>query len=345
MEGESFLNNDEQTVLEEFHRACLDKRTADRIKTILLINKGFTYKQIEEILLLDERTINRYKNLYKNEGIDGLVANNYQGARYKLSDEQIDILKRELNEDIYANSEAICDFIWKRFKVKYTPQGMVQTLHRLGFSYKKAAAVPGKLNEEEQKKFVKRYKRRFLKQKEGEKVYFMDGCHPTFCNRIGYGWIEQGKSFQIKTTDGRKRLNLLGAYNPKDAEPLVREYHTLNAETTKEFLVELRRQNNDVKLYVICDNVPYQHSKIVKAAAKELNIHLLYLPPYSPNLNLIERYWGFLKRKVLTNVYFDSFEVFRKKILTFAQDRSYSLRNELKAYIPEKFHLLNLRTT
>jgi hypothetical protein len=111
MEGDSFLNNNEQTVLEEFHRACLDKKTADRIKTILLINKGFAYKQIEEILLLDERTINRHKNLYKNEGIDGLIANNYQGARYKLSAEQIDILKRELNENIYANSEAICDFI------------------------------------------------------------------------------------------------------------------------------------------------------------------------------------------------------------------------------------------
>jgi DNA-binding NarL/FixJ family response regulator len=64
---ESFLNNNEQTVLKEFHRACLDKRTTDRIKTILLINKGFTYKQIEEILLLDERTINRYKNLYKTK--------------------------------------------------------------------------------------------------------------------------------------------------------------------------------------------------------------------------------------------------------------------------------------
>jgi transposase len=77
MEGAFFLNANEQTVLEEFHKVCLDKKMADRIKTILLINKGFTYKQIEEILLIDEKTINRYKNLYKNEGIDGLAANNH----------------------------------------------------------------------------------------------------------------------------------------------------------------------------------------------------------------------------------------------------------------------------
>jgi transposase len=90
----------------------------------LLINKGFAYKQTEEILLLDERTVNRYENLYKNEGVGGLAANNYQGARRKLSDGRLDILKRELHENACANSEGTCNFIWKRFKVEYTPRGM-----------------------------------------------------------------------------------------------------------------------------------------------------------------------------------------------------------------------------
>ena len=67
-------------VLEEFHRACLDKKTADRIKAVLLISDGFTYPQIKKILLLDERTLNRYKHIYQEQGIDGLAANNYQGA-------------------------------------------------------------------------------------------------------------------------------------------------------------------------------------------------------------------------------------------------------------------------
>ena len=72
-------------VLEEFHRACLDKKTADRIKAVLLISDGFTYPQIKKILLLDERTLNRYKNIYQEQGIDGLVANNYQGRQSTLS--------------------------------------------------------------------------------------------------------------------------------------------------------------------------------------------------------------------------------------------------------------------
>jgi transposase len=78
----------------------VDKKTADKIKAILLMAQGFTYTEIEKILLLDERTLNRYKRLYKSEGIDGLTANNYQGSSYKLSDEQIDLFNNHLNPPV-----------------------------------------------------------------------------------------------------------------------------------------------------------------------------------------------------------------------------------------------------
>jgi transposase len=180
MEGDFYLNDKDRLILEEFHRACLDKKTADKIKAILLIAQGFSYYEIEKILLLDERTLNRYKNLYKHKGIDGLVANNYQGSSYKLSDEQIELLKQELDSKIYWTAEEICEYVKKTFKVSYTVKGMVQTLHRLGYSYKKASSVPGKADKEKQQAFIKRYKRRYKRLAEDEKVYFMDGSHPTF---------------------------------------------------------------------------------------------------------------------------------------------------------------------
>jgi transposase len=161
MEGDFYLNDKDRMVLEEFHRACLDKRTADKIKAILLIAQGFTYLEIEKILLLDERTLNRYKNLYKDEGIDGLVANNYQGSGYKLSNEQIETLKQELDSKIYRTAEEVCEYVWKTCKARYTVKGMVQTLHRLGYSYKKASSVPGKADRGKQELFIKRYKRRY----------------------------------------------------------------------------------------------------------------------------------------------------------------------------------------
>jgi transposase len=336
----SYLDDKERITLEEFHRACLDKKTADKIKAVLLMAQGFTYAEIEKILLLDERTFNRYNRLYQDEGIDGLVANNYQGSRYKLSNEHIKELKQELDSKIYRTAEEVCVYVWKRFKVRYTVQGMVQTLHRIGYSYKKGSTVPGKADTAKQEAFIKTYKRRYKRLSEGKKVYFMDGSHPTFNNHIGYGWIGKGQRFEIKSQDGRKRINLMGAYNPKDGEVVVRDYETLNLEAVIDFLKGLRKKNGGHTLHVICDNARYQHAKEVKTPAKGMNIALVYLPGYSPNLNLIERYWGFLKKRVLINHYYEPYERFKEAILHFSRSKSKRLRRLIQRYIPEKFHII-----
>jgi transposase len=67
---------------------------------------------------------------------------------------------------------------------------------------------------------------------------------------------------------------------------------------------------------------------------------LIYLPGYSPNLNLIERYWGFLKKRILLNHYYQTFEAFREEILQFSQNKSKRLKYLLQRYIPETFHLI-----
>jgi transposase len=228
----------------------------------------------------------------------------------------------------------------KRFKIRYPEQGMVQTLRRLGYRYKKARSVPGKMDVEKQKAFIKTYKRRYGKVGKEGKVYFMDGSHPTYNNHVGYGWIEQGREYGIRSQDGRKRINLLGAYDVKSGEAIVQEYETLNQETTIAFLEEVRRREGEKKLYMICDNVRYQHARAVKEAAKRLKIKLVYLPGYPPNLNLIERYWGYLKKAVMVNKHYETFELFKGAILNFTRNKSKRLRESLKKYIPEKFHLL-----
>jgi transposase len=346
MKEELCLSEKDLIILKEYHRACLDKRTADKIKAILLISQGFTYAEIEKILLLDERTLNRYKVIYEEQGIDGLVANNYQGGSYKLGGEQIELLKEELNSKIYPTAEAVCDYVEKTFGIKYTPNGMVQTLHRLGYSYKRATSVPGKLDEKKQEAFVRVYEKEYKTLPDNEKVYFMDDCHPTFNNHIGCGWVETGKEFRIKSHAGRERINLMGAYEPKSGETVVVDYESnLNQKTTIDFLKILRQKNGEKKLHIICDNVSYQHAGAVKGVAEELDIHLVYLPGYSPNLNLIERYWGFLKKKILVNKYFSSFAEFREAILRFSRSKSQKLKNALRKYIPEKFHLLKQSPT
>jgi transposase len=241
---------------------------------------------------------------------------------------------------LYETAEAVCEYVEKTFGVKYTASGMTPLLRRMGYRYKKTSIVPGKLDPEKQKSFVKRYKRRYKNLSDDEIVYFLDGCHPTYNSHAGYGWIAVGKQFAIKSHDGRKRLNLMGAYNPKTAKVIVRNYHTLNQESTKHFLRRLKALNQGKKIHVIFDNANYYIAKSVKETAKELGIRLVFLPGYSPNLNFIERYWGYMKKKILVNKYYETFEQFTETILAFSRSKSKKLRKALLKYIPEKFHLL-----
>lgn len=334
------LSENERLALTVKHKSCTDKRNADRIKAILLIDKGYTYQQIEEILLIDERTLGRYKRLYLEYGVAGLLADNYKGGFFKLTDDQITLLKKELDSKPYSTAAEICEYVKKTFLIRYTQQGMVQTLHKIGYSYKKTSPIPGKIDIEKQKAFIDTYEKEYKSLPENEKVYFLDGSHPTFNNNFGYAWIKKGTDFPIKTQDGRKHLNLMGAYNPKNQETVITNYETLNREAVLDFLKILRRKNQDYRLHIIWDNVPYQHAKDVKILAEELNINLVYLPPYSPNLNLIERYWGFLRKKVLQNRYYKTFDEFHDAILKFSRKKTKKLKQSLRKYIPEKFHLL-----
>jgi transposase len=93
-------------------------------------------------------------------------------------------------------------------------------------------------------------------------------------------------------------------------------------------------------LHIVLDNARYQHTKGVKETARKLNIPRIYLSAYSPNLNFIERYWGFLKKKVLANKYYETHDMFKEAILRFTRSKSKSLKASLQRYIPEKFHLI-----
>ncbi len=97
--------------------------------------------------------------------------------------------------------------------------------------------------------------------------------------RPAYGWIEKGVDKTLKSNAGRDRLNISGAYSFGDQKLVFREVA----------LLEQGKQDSGEAdtITLPMDNARYNHAKIVKARAEELGITLLYLPPYSPNLNLI----------------------------------------------------------
>ena len=125
----------------------------------------------------------------------------------------------------------------------------------------------------------------------------------------------------VKAAAGRQRLNVLGAWNAVTRELVsVINTATVNADTMCELLRKIAALRlvgphpEDTRL--VLDNAKYQHATAVKALAQELGIPLEFLPGYSPNLNLIERLWKFLKRRALYGRYHPDFTSFRTAIET-----------------------------
>ena len=111
--------------LEDIHRKLSDKKDADKVKAIILLSKGWSYNQIEEALLLDERTMHRYRNKYILGGVEDLLENKYKGKFSKLSEKEKKQLSKELRKNIYPNAASICNFVRKKFGKIFTPQGIV----------------------------------------------------------------------------------------------------------------------------------------------------------------------------------------------------------------------------
>lgn len=336
------LSDAELRSLRVAHREAKNKRSAYRINAMILLGQGWTVTQVAEALLLDEGTIRNYIRRYKKGGIEGLGRDKYKGSEGYLNQAQLRTLDEHLQAHTYLRVEDVIVYVQKRFGVSYTVRGMTDCLHRLGFAYKKPKLVPGKADAEAQQGFVQEYEK--LKENKGveDPIYFMDGVHALH-NPIGaFGWIKKGTDKPIKTNTGRNRVNVNGAINIQNLRIETRMDDRINAESTVELLKRIEKNNPKASvIYVICDNAGYYRSKLVKKYLKEAKIELIFLPPYSPNLNLIERFWKFFKKKVLYQKYYETYKEFRaacKKF--FKQAKSY--KKELRSLLTENFHIMDV---
>ena len=176
-----------------------------------------------------------------------------------------------------------------------------------------------------------------------EVLLFADPVHQIHNNENGYCWQLKGKSNTktVLSNTGRRRLNIIGAINPVTLEPttLLTEENCCS-EVIEVFLEEIRKQYKDAStICLVLDNARYQRSYQVREKAKELNIDLLFLPPYCPNLNLIERLWKHFKKVVMKNKYYQSFQEFEETIYNFFKNFN-TQKEKLMATLSFKFGII-----
>jgi transposase len=338
----NFLQPYQVIAFKQMHARYRDnQKKSDRIKAILLSNKGFGHEEIAEILLVDPTTVRRWHKAFSTGGTESLLKDNYTGGTSKLSFDELFELGLHLDQKIYLTANGICAYVEKEHGVAYTPKGMTSLLHNMGFTYKKPKHVPGKANRQAQEEFIERYD----KLKEGkapeDRIYFMDGVHPMHNSQPAHGWIRKGKQATLKTNTGRQRININGAYDIENQKVVAREDKSVNAQSTIALLEQMLKEQPFGLLYVILDNARYYRSRLVQGFLEENpRIRFMFLPPYSPNLNIIERLWKFFKKQLTYNKYTEKFSVFKKNSMGFFQNIE-KYKAELQTLMTDNFELID----
>jgi len=310
-----FLSDAEQAQLKIQHRHERDGRIRDRIKAVLLFDKGWSMAAIAEALLLSDDAIRDHITDYRES--KKLKPEN-GGSTQKLSIEHSNELAEHLRSQTYLYVKDIIAYVKATCSVTYSVPGMRNWLQRYGFSYKKPALVPGKADGQQQREWIVQYERLKQDLPADETICFMDGVHPTHNVQPAYGWIQKGVRKEVPANSGRSRVNLSGILDVISHKVVIQEDKMLNAEATISFFRKIEAAYPEKKrVHIFCDNALYYRNKAVTEYLQKSKIKLFFLPPYSPNLNPIERLWKWMKERVIYNTYYRDFEDFKLAVFGF----------------------------
>jgi len=225
-------------------------------------------------------------------------------------------------------------------------------LKKIGMKCRRCGWVPGKAMDDEkqceaQQVFHDQKLQPLLDEaKQGKRtVLFVDAAHFVMGAFLGMVWCFT--RLLLPSASGRKRHNVLGAYDPITHEAITVTNDTyINQWVFSEFLDKIAEAyaSTGRPITLVLDNARYQKCQSVADKAKELGIELLYLPPYSPNLNLIERLWRFVKKEVLYSTHYDKFDAFRNSINACIADLGTRYKDNMQSLMTMNFQLFSKKT-
>jgi len=308
-----------------------------RMDVLWLKTNESPHKQIAVIAGVSKNTVPRYLRMYNEGGIDKLREVNFYKPQSDLA-EHTSTIETCFKEHPPASIKETMDKIEELTGLRRSVTQVRKFLKSIGLKRLKAGHVPSKADSDEQERFIdEEIEPRLEEAGTGErKVFFVDAAHFVLAPFLGYLWCFV-RQF-VKAPAGRQRFNVLGAIDAITHELITITNDTyINACSFISLLYKITNRRYSVPVTLVLDNARYQKCKIVWAVAKILNIELLYIPAYSPNLNLIERLWKSVKKKCLYSKYYPDFALFKKAIMDCLNDTDAKYKEELDSLMTLKF--------
>jgi transposase len=335
------LSSEPRAHLEKLVKKTRDVNERNRVCVILGRDDGHSPSEIATILRISESSVYDYQREYDSK--QKTINDPHLGRLCKLTAEQEKELKSHLGQTTYLKVSKICLYVLDNYKVKYTVAGMTNWLKRNGFVYKHPIKVPGKLDPIKQAAFLEKYDKLKADLKEGEKIFFGDAVHPEYQSQCVAGWILKNEVKTLGTTARQERLHFIGAIELTEMQIIAKEYNTVNAVNMLDFLNTLATNTEAKKIHLILDNGSSNKNKEVEKYLKnQSKIQIHYIPPYSPNLNAIERLWRVMREHTTYNKIYPRFCDFTEKIRDFFVTGVVHLKDILKKRINDNFQIIEL---
>lgn len=312
-----------------------------RMEALYLKSQKLSHQLICQICRISKTTLIVYLKIYKEGGREGLKKLGYQGQSSELNQHSITIEEYFQKNPPRTATEASA-MIEKVTGIKRSPTQVREFMKKIGMKTRKIGYIPGKATNsekiEEQEQFQKETLEPLLNEaREGKRaVYFVDAAHFVHRAYLGFLWCFQ--RIFMASPSGRKRFNVLGAINALTHQIImVTNESYINAESVCELLDKLAALCLNIPITLILDNARYQKCNLVEEHAKKLGIQLLYLPSYSPHLNLIERLWKFVRNQCLYSRYYETFDDFKKAITHCLETANTSKKEQLATLLTWNF--------
>jgi transposase len=328
-----------------------DQKVRKKCLIVYLRALGYSRHDIATIVRVDEDTVTNQVKRYTEGSLQKLLEDNYHKPMSQLEPYAVPLKELFEKQSPHTVNQAI-EMIFEATGVRLKHSACWEFLKKLGLKFRRCGLVPGKAaDDEEQQRAQQEFHDQKLQPlldeaKQGKcTVLFVDAAHFVMGAFLGMLWCFV--RILLPSASGRKRHNVLGAYDPIRHEAITVTNDTyINQTVFCEFLDKIAAAYTGTgrPITLVLDNARYQKCQAVFDKAKALGIELLYLPPYSPNLNLIERLWRFVKKQVLYSTHYDKFDAFKKSIDTCIADLGTRFKANMKTLMTMNFQLFSKKT-
>lgn len=286
-----------------------------KMEAVLLKTQNLPHQTICRLCQICGNTLRSYLEEYQQGGLAKLKEVRFYRPVSPLEEHRAGI-QADLALHPVATIKHARSRILERTGLKRGLTQVREWLRRCRVQRRKVGMVPAKADPDKQAAFrAAKLEPRLHEAQAGQRlVFFVDAAHFVLQPFLGFLWCVQ-RVF-IKAPSGRQRLNVLGALEAVSHRLLTVSNETyITAASVCELLGLIAAEAAGRPVTIFLDNARYQHCALVESCARQLHLELEFLPSYSPNLNLIERLWKFVKKECLYSQYYAGFAAFKTAIL------------------------------